>query len=41
MHSRTLTRRLDAFGTSFKALADEGRFGIARQMLLNTSLDVS
>jgi AraC-like DNA-binding protein len=41
MHSRTLTRHLDAFGTSFKALADEGRFEIAQQMLLNTSLGVS
>jgi AraC-like DNA-binding protein len=41
IHTRTLTRRLDAFGTSFKALVDEGRFEIARQMLLNTSLDVS
>jgi AraC-like DNA-binding protein len=41
VHSRTLTRRLDAFGTSFKALVDEERFEIARQMLLNTSLDVS
>jgi AraC-like DNA-binding protein len=41
MHSRTLTRRLDAFGTSFKTLVDEGRFEIAREMLQNTSLDVS
>jgi AraC-like DNA-binding protein len=41
MHSRTLTRRLAGFGISFKALVDEGRFEIARQMLLNTSLDVS
>jgi AraC-like DNA-binding protein len=40
MHSRTLTRRLEAHGTSFKALADEGRFEIAVQMLRNTSLDV-
>jgi AraC-like DNA-binding protein len=40
MHSRTLTRRLEAHGTSFKALADEGRFEIAKQMLRNTSLDV-
>jgi AraC-like DNA-binding protein len=41
IHSRTLTRRLAAFGTSFKALVDEGRFEIARQMLQNTALDVS
>jgi AraC-like DNA-binding protein len=40
MHSRTLTRRLEAHGTSFKALVDEGRFSIATQMLQNTSLEV-
>jgi AraC-like DNA-binding protein len=41
IHSRTLTRRLAAYGTCFKVLLDESRFAIARQMLLNTSLDVS
>jgi AraC-like DNA-binding protein len=41
VHSRTLTRRLAAFGTNFKELVDESRFEIARQMLLNTALDVS
>jgi AraC-like DNA-binding protein len=40
IHSRTLTRRLAAFGTSFKTLVDEGRYEISRQMLLNTTLDV-
>jgi AraC-like DNA-binding protein len=40
MHSRTLTRHLSACGTSFKQLADEGRFEIAQQMLRNTSLDM-
>jgi AraC-like DNA-binding protein len=40
IHSRTLTRRLAAHGTSFKALADEGRFEIAMRMLRDTSLDV-
>jgi AraC-like DNA-binding protein len=40
MHSRTLARHLSACGTSFKQLADEGRFEIARQMLRNTSLDM-
>jgi AraC-like DNA-binding protein len=40
MHSRTLTRRLEACGTSFKALADEGRFTIATQLLGGTSLEV-
>jgi AraC-like DNA-binding protein len=41
IHSRTLTRRLKAFGCNFKTLVDEGRFEIAREMLQNTSLDVS
>jgi len=40
MHSRTLGRRLDDFGTSFQRLVDESRFEIARQMLEDTSLDV-
>ena len=40
IHSRTLNRRLDSFGTSFRALVDETRFEIARQMLTDTSLDV-
>jgi AraC-like DNA-binding protein len=40
IHSRTLSRRLDAYGTSFQALVDETRFEIARQMLTDTSLDV-
>ncbi len=33
MHSRTLNRRLNDFGTRFQELVDEGRFEIARQML--------
>jgi AraC-like DNA-binding protein len=41
VHSRTLRRRLNAFGTTFKALADESRFEIARQMLRDTRMDVS
>jgi AraC-like DNA-binding protein len=41
MHARTLSRRLAAFGTTFKALADEGRFEVARQMLQDTTLDVN
>lgn len=40
MHSRTLSRRLEAFGTSYQALLDEGRFEIARQMLADTALEV-
>lgn len=41
MHSRTLSRRLNAFGTGFQQLADEGRFEIARQMLRDSAMDVS
>jgi AraC-like DNA-binding protein len=41
IHSRTLNRRLRAFGTSYRELLDEGRFGIAQQMLQNTARDVS
>jgi len=39
MHERTLRRRLNDFGTSFQELLDEGRFEIARQMLLDTRMD--
>jgi AraC-like DNA-binding protein len=39
MHERTLRRRLNDFGTSFQELLDEGRFEIARQMLLDTQMD--
>jgi AraC-like DNA-binding protein len=40
MHSRTLHRRLAAFGTNFRALTDECRFEIAQQMLEDTDCDV-
>ncbi len=40
MHSRTLNRRLNAFGTSFRALMDESRFEIARQLLEDSSMEV-
>jgi len=40
MHSRTLHRRLAASGTHFRALADECRYAIARQMLEDTDSDV-
>lgn len=40
MHSRTLSRRLNASGTSFQLLVDDGRFEIARQMLENTDVDI-
>lgn len=41
IHSRTLHRRLTAFGTSFHALADESRFEIARQMLQDSSMQAN
>jgi AraC-like DNA-binding protein len=40
MHSRTLHRRLAASGTNFRALVDECRYEIARQMLKDTDADV-
>ncbi len=41
MHSRTLHRRLAAFGTGFRGLVDEGRYAIARQLLEDTTMEVS
>ena len=41
MHRRTLCRRLNGFGTSFQALADECRFEIARQMLEDSAMAVT
>ena len=40
MHSRTFNRRLAAYGTCFKELADESRFELARQMLEDSSYAV-
>lgn len=40
MHSRTLHRRLHAFGTSFRTLVDEARFEMARQMLEDSAMDL-
>jgi AraC-like DNA-binding protein len=40
MHSRTLNRRLNAFGTHFRVLVDEGRFEIARQLLDNSAMAI-
>jgi AraC-like DNA-binding protein len=40
MHSRTLSRRLNDFGTSFQALLDESRFEVARQMLEDSRTEV-
>jgi AraC-like DNA-binding protein len=41
MHSRTLNRRLHAFGTTFKHLVEQGRFEIARQLLEQSGKDMS
>jgi AraC-like DNA-binding protein len=41
MHSRTLNRRLNAFGTGFQQLVDESCFEIARQMLEDSAMQVS
>ena len=41
MHSRTLNRRLNAFGIRFRELVDEGRFEIARQMLEDSATEVA
>jgi len=40
MHSRSLNRRLNAFGTSFRQLLDEMRFEIARQMLEDSTMEL-
>ena len=41
MHSRTLHRRLEASGTGFQVLVDESRFERARQLLVDSSMEVS
>ena len=38
MHHRTLSRHLAHEGVSFQQIADEIRFGIARDLLANTEL---
>jgi AraC-like DNA-binding protein len=38
-NSRSLNRRLNAFGTSFQELLDETRFQIARQMLEDSAME--
>ncbi|MFC1688881.1 AraC family transcriptional regulator [Pseudomonadota bacterium] len=40
MHRRTLNRRLNASGTSFRKLADEVRFEIALQLLEDSSIEI-
>lgn len=41
IHQRTLNRRLNDCGTCFRKLLDQSRFDIARQLLRNSSLNVS
>jgi AraC-like DNA-binding protein len=41
MHPRTLNRRLQAEGTTFRELLAESRFDIARQLLRDTQLQVA
>ncbi len=41
LHRRTLNRRLSSQGTSFKALVDEARYDVARQLLRDTRLPVT
>lgn len=40
MHRRTLNRRLNASGTSFRKLSDEVSFEIARQLLEDSSIEI-
>ncbi|AWN40037.1 AraC family transcriptional regulator [Methylobacterium durans] len=40
LHRRTLSRRLRAEGTTFRSLAQETRFEIAKQLLVNTNLSL-
>jgi len=41
LHRRTLNRRLQALGTSFKTLIEEARYDVARQLLRDTSLPIA
>jgi AraC-like DNA-binding protein len=41
MHPRTLNRRLQAEGKSFRELINEARFDVARQLLAGTRMDVA
>ncbi|MGY2906221.1 AraC family transcriptional regulator [Bradyrhizobium sp. URHC0002] len=41
MHPRTLNRRLEADGTSFRTLVNEARFSVSRQLLSGTKMDVA
>lgn len=41
IHQRTMNRRLNACGTSFQELANQSRFEIAKQLLENSSMQLS
>ena len=41
IHQRTMHRRLNSCGTSFQELSDQSRFEIARQLLENSSMQLS
>jgi AraC-like DNA-binding protein len=41
IHSRTLNRRLNAFGTTFRELVDECRFEITGRMLEDSAMDMN
>lgn len=41
LNKRTLTRRLEAEGTSFRQLSDEVEYEIARQLIRNTSMTMT
>jgi AraC-like DNA-binding protein len=41
MHPRTLNRRLQAEGKSFRELINEARFEVARQLLAGTRMDIT
>lgn len=41
MHPRTLNRRLQAEGNSFRDLMNEARFEVARQLLAGTRMDIT
>ncbi|OKO78986.1 hypothetical protein AC628_12285 [Bradyrhizobium sp. NAS96.2] len=41
MQPRTLNRRLQAEGKSFRELVNEARFAVARQLLAGTRMDIT
>jgi AraC-like DNA-binding protein len=41
IHRRTLSRWLQSEGTSFKRIADEARFGVAKQLLADTNMSLA